>query len=105
MATRTLDSSSSTGALRIASNGNLVASTVDALRKSSLEALAAPCTAVVLDLATADVVDSLGITLILGLFKTCQQKKIPFQVEGVSQDLLRVFKLFSLPRLFTILER
>jgi len=59
----------------------------------------------VLDLTAAEVVDSLGITLILGLFKTCQQKKIPFQVEGVSADLLRVFKLFSLPRLFTILER
>jgi anti-anti-sigma factor len=70
-----------------------------------MEALTAPCGAVVLDLNSAEVVDSLGITLILGLFKTCQQKKIPFQVEGVSQDLLRVFKLFSLPRLFTILER
>ena len=105
MATRPQDAPSSLGALRISSNGNLVASTVDKLRKTSLEALAGPCTSVVLDLASADVVDSLGITLILGLFKTCQQKKIPFQVEGVSQDLLRVFKLFSLPRLFTILER
>ena len=105
MATSPQGSPSPAGALRISSNGNLVASTVDALRKSSLEALAAPCTSVSLDLATAEVVDSLGITLILGLFKTCQQKKIPFQVEGVSPDLLRVFKLFSLPRLFTILER
>ena len=96
---------SASPALRISSNGNLVASTVDALRKVAMEDLAAPCSGVVLDLASAEVVDSLGITLILGLFKTCQQKKIPFQVEGVSGDLLRVFKLFSLPRLFTILER
>ena len=91
--------------LRIPSNGNLVASTVDARRKAALEALAAPCSEVVLDLASAEVVDSLGITLILGLFKTCQQKKLPFRVEGASPDLMRVFKLFSLPRLFTVLER
>jgi anti-sigma B factor antagonist len=82
-----------------------VASTVDALRKSAMEALVPPCTEVILDLSSAEVVDSLGITLILGLFKTCQQKKIPFQVHGASPDLMRVFKLFSLPRLFTILER
>jgi anti-sigma B factor antagonist len=110
MATRTPGSPSPAtpapaGGLTIASNGNLVASTVEALRKVVQEALTAPCTSVSLDLRSAEVVDSLGITLILGLFKTCQQKKIPFQVEGVSPDLLRVFKLFSLPRLFTILER
>ena len=105
MATHNQAPSSQSSTLRITSNGNLVASTVDAMRKTAMEALAAPCEAVVLDLASAEVVDSLGITLILGLFKTCQQKKIPFQVEGVSTDLLRVFKLFSLPRLFTILER
>ena len=104
MATRTPENPTP-GVLRIPSNGNLVASTVEALRKSAMEALTPPCTEVVLDLTTADVVDSLGITLMLGLFKTCQQKKIPFRVEGASPDLLRVFKLFSLPRLFPILER
>jgi anti-sigma B factor antagonist len=105
MATRNQGSQTQTGVLRIAAEGNLVASSVDGFRKSAMEALAKPCTSVVLDLQGAEVVDSLGITLILGLFKTCQQKKLPFQVEGVSPDLLRVFKLFSLPRLFTIRER
>ena len=91
--------------LRISTDGNLVASTVDALRKVSLEHLEHPCSEVVLDLASAEVVDSLGITLMLGLFKTCQQKQLAFKVEGASPDLMRVFKLFSLPRLFTVQEK
>ena len=91
--------------LRIASQGNLVASTVDGLRRTALEALETSCSEVVLDLESADVVDSLGITLMLGLFKTCQQKNLPFRVEGASSDLMRVFRLFSLPRLFTITEK
>jgi len=97
--------SSPAGTLRIQSNGNLVASTVEGVRSAALEALEAPCTEVILDLASAEVVDSLGITLVLGLFKTCQQKKLPFRIEGASPDLMRVFKLFSLPRLFPVQER
>ena len=80
--------------LRIPSGGNLVASTVEERRKAAMEALATPCSMAILDLSTAEVVDSLGITLILGLFKTCQQRKISFRVEGASTDLMRVFKLF-----------
>lgn len=91
--------------LRIAVQGNLVASTVEAQRQVALASLQAPCSEVVLDLARAEVVDSLGITLILGLFKSCQQKQLPFRVEGASADLMRVFRLFSLPRLFPIQER
>ncbi len=93
------------GTIRIAAGGNLVASTVEDRRRAAMEALANPCAEAVLDLAGADVVDSLGITLILGLFKTCQQRKIAFRVEGANPDLMRVFKLFSLPKLFPIQER
>jgi anti-anti-sigma factor len=91
--------------LRIAASGNLVASTVETQRRAAMEALAGPCSGVVLDLSAAAVVDSLGITLILGLFKTCQQRKLGFQVEGANPDLMRVFKLFSLPKLFPIAEK
>lgn len=98
-------SSNESGVTRIAAGGNLVAATVEERRRTAMEALAAPCGAAVLDLAEAEVVDSLGITLILGLFKTCQQRGITFRVEGANPDLMRVFKLFSLPKLFPIQER
>ena len=90
--------------IRIASGGNLVASTVEERRKAAMEALTVPCTEAVLDLATAEVVDSLGITLILGLFKTCQKTGTPFSIEGVKPDLMRVFRLFNLPKFFPVLE-
>jgi anti-anti-sigma factor len=93
------------GTLRITAPGNLVASTVEAMRKVAMEALAQPCKEAVLDLSASEVVDSLGITLILGLFKTCQQRKVAFRVEQANPDLMRVFKLFSLPKLFTIKEK
>ena len=91
--------------LRILSGGNLVASTVEERRKAALAALSAPCSEAILDLTESEVVDSLGITLILGLYKTCQQRHLPFRVVGANPDLMRVFKLFSLPKLFPISER
>ncbi len=96
---------SDSSVLRIPSGGNLVASTVEERRKAAMDALEAPCTQAVLDLTDAEVVDSLGITLILGLFKTCQKRKVAFSVEGANADLMRVFKLFSLPKLFPIREK
>lgn len=90
--------------LRIVCRGNLVASTVEDQRKMAMESMERPCSELVLDLSAASVVDSLGITLILGMFKTCQQRGIAFGVVGASADLLRVFKLFNLPKLFPIRE-
>lgn len=92
------------GLLTIAAQGNLVASTVEAQRKAAMDALEGPCAGVLLDLAASEVVDSLGITFILGLFKTCQQRKIPFRVIRANPDLMRVFKLFNLQKVFPIEE-
>jgi len=93
------------GDLRLAFPGNLVASTVEDCRREALEALQnlpSPCTGATLDLSGAEVADSLGITLILGLYKTCKDMQLHFQVVGANPDLLRVFRLFSLSRLFPI---
>lgn len=90
--------------LTLATQGNLVASTVDAHRKAAMEALAGPCAEVVLDLAASEVVDSLGITYLLGLYKTCQQRRIPFRVVRANPDLMRVFRLFNLQKIFSIEE-
>jgi len=95
----------SEGALRIAAIGNLVASSVEGQREFFLKTLEEPASKVVLNLAATEQVDSLGITLILGLFKTCQKSKIEFQVDGVSPSIMRVFRLFSLPKLFPVAAR
>ena len=69
-----------------------------------MKALEARQAGVVLDLAAVEQIDSLGITLVLGLFKTCQKAGTPFSIEGVKPDLMRVFRLFNLPKFFPILE-
>lgn len=90
--------------LRLQPKVDLVASTVEVQRASMLKALEAPRSAVVLELTAVEQIDSLGITLVLGLFKTCQKAGIPFSIEGARPDLMRVFRLFNLPKFFPILE-
>ena len=90
--------------MRLQPKVDLVASTVEIQRGTMMKALEAKQSAVVLDLGAVEQIDSLGITLVLGLFKTCQKSGIPFSIEGVKPDIMRVFRLFNLPKFFTILE-
>jgi anti-anti-sigma factor len=91
-------------ALRLRPKVDLVASTVEIQRTAMMKALESFQGAVVLDLAGVDQIDSLGITLVLGLFKTCQKAGMAFSIEGAKPDLMRVFRLFNLPKFFTVLE-
>lgn len=92
------------GVLRLNPKGDLVASTVEATRDGLLKALEGATGPVVLDLSASRQVDSLGITLVLGLFKSCQQKGLSFAIEGVNPDILRVFRLFNLTKFFPVQE-
>jgi len=84
--------------------GNLVASTVDGQRASMMKALESPGKQVVLNLEAVDQIDSLGITLVLGLFKSSQKAGAVFSIEGVNPDIFRVFRLFNLPKFFSVTE-
>lgn len=90
--------------LRLVPKSDLVASSVESYRASMLKAVEAPGQAVVLDLSAIEQLDSLGITLVLGLFKTCQKAGAAFSVEGVKGDIVRVFKLFNLTKFFPVSE-
>jgi len=85
-------------------HGNLVASTVESVRTAIAQALARMPEGVVLDLAEVEQLDSLGITLVLGVFKTCQKAGKAFRVQGVRPDLMRVFRLFNLSKFFPVAE-
>jgi anti-anti-sigma factor len=91
--------------LHLKPEADLVASTVEAQRAAMMKALESVPGEVVLDLSGVEQIDSLGITLVLGLFKTCQKAGIPFSIGGVKADLMRVFRLFNLPKFFPIGER
>ncbi len=90
--------------LRLTPKGNLVASTVEEHRTSMMKALESARDKVVLDLASVEFIDSLGITLVLGLFKSCQKSGAAFSIEAVRPDILRVFKLFNLTKFFPVSE-
>jgi len=69
-----------------------------------MKALESPGKQVVLNLESVDQIDSLGITLVLGLFKSSQQAGAAFSIEGVNPDIFRVFRLFNLPKFFPVAE-
>jgi anti-anti-sigma factor len=90
--------------LRLTPKSDLVASTVEEHRTSMMKALESAGEKVVLDLSAVELLDSLGITLVLGLFKSCQKSGAAFSIEGVKPDILRVFKLFNLTKFFPVAE-
>jgi anti-anti-sigma factor len=90
--------------LRLKPKVDLVASTVEVQRSAMMKALEARQGDVVLELTSVGQIDSLGITLVLGLFKTCQKAGLPFSIEGVRPDIMRVFRLFNLPKFFSVIE-
>jgi anti-sigma B factor antagonist len=90
--------------LRLIPRTDLVASTVEEHRASMMKALETAEKSVVLDLGEVNLIDSLGITLVLGLFKSCQKSGSSFAIEGVKPDIVRVFKLFNLTKFFPVSE-
>ena len=88
--------------LRLAPQQDLVASTVEALRAAFAKSLKGATGTLVLDLAQVEQTDSMGITLVLGLFKSCQAKGLGFRIQGANADIQRVFKLFNLTKFFEV---
>lgn len=92
------------GCTEMSPGGDLVASSVENLRTGMVKALKDAKGQVVLDLTGTQQIDSLGITLILGLFKDCQKESLTFSIKNVNRDLMRVFRLFNLGKFFSIAE-
>ena len=93
------------GAIRLTASEPLVARNIPAQRDQLQAVLQGHLGPVILDVSLVDMVDSLGITLIIRLYKSCLQKQIAFSVAGANAELLRLFKFFSLSDLFPVKER
>lgn len=90
--------------IRIRPKVDLVASQVGALREALQASLEGLKGKLVLDLEGITQIDSMGVTLVLGLFKSAQQQGLTFGVVGVDRNLIRVFRLFSLTKFFPVEE-
>lgn len=90
------------GMLKLSLNGDLLASNVEELRAQVKPDLEAELESVVLDLSETKKIDSLGISFVVGLYKSCQDKEMSFAVTGANDSLISVFKLFKLTNYFPI---
>lgn len=59
---------------------------------------------VVLDLSRTNLIDSMGIKLLVGVFKSCQENGLSFCLEASTQSVVKVLHLCKLNQLFEIKE-
>jgi len=59
---------------------------------------------VVLDLRKISFMDSIGVKLIVGLFKSCQAKKVQFRVDINSPGILKTLQICKMDQLIEIKE-
>jgi anti-anti-sigma factor len=83
---------------------DLVASRIDALRGDFDRTLRdhPEASAIVLDVAGVRIVDSLGVNLIVGLFRQTAAERRSMEVVGAGAEFMKVANFFRLPSLFPI---
>ena len=88
--------------IRLAPQEDLVASNLEFLKDELHEQIQMAEAAVVLDLSGIEHVDSLGISLVVGVYKSCNEKGLDFSVEGANSNLVKIFNLFKLTQYFPV---
>ncbi|WP_303674867.1 STAS domain-containing protein [Vampirovibrio chlorellavorus] len=91
--------------LRLISEENFNSTFIDALQKKMLEAINAnPDRDVVLDMRQVELIDSLGLKLLIGLYKTCQSQNRLLKLEVVNPSVLKVIRVCKLEQLIHLEE-
>jgi len=83
---------------------DLVASRIESLRNYFAEKMAAhpETTQVVLDVHGVETVDSLGVNLIVGLYREAAAASKTMEIVGANEKFMKVARFFRLPAIFTI---
>jgi anti-anti-sigma factor len=83
---------------------DLVASNVEAQRNDMAEKIHknSGVSRVVLDVHGVDIVDSLGVNLIIGLYREVSSGSKTFEIIGGSEKFMKVANFFRFPSLFTV---
>lgn len=82
---------------------DLVASRISALRDYFLEELEATDAGhIVLDVHGVDIVDSLGVNLIVGLYRQATAESRTIEIVGAGDKFMKVANFFRLPAIFSI---
>lgn len=59
---------------------------------------------VVLDMTQVELLDSIGVKLLVGLYRTCQEQSLGFSVDVAHQSVYKVLRLCRLDQLIEIRE-
>jgi len=83
---------------------DLVASKIEALRDSFLAKLKSHPSVlkVVFKADNVDVVDSLGVNLIIGIYRQVKSESKEFEITGAGQKFMKVANFFQFPSLFSV---
>ena len=83
---------------------DLVASRIEELRDDMIQELEnnPDATGVILDVQGIDIVDSLGVNLIIGLYRQVTAESKTFEIIGAGDKFMKVANFFRFPTLFTV---
>lgn len=91
--------------LRLISEENFNSTFIDSLQKKMLEAVNAnPDGDVVLDMRQVEIIDSLGLKLLIGLYKTCQAQNRLLKLEVLNPSVIKVIRVCKLEQLIHLEE-
>ncbi|MEA2085192.1 MAG: STAS domain-containing protein [Thermodesulfobacteriota bacterium] len=92
------------GALILAPGTDLVASGIEKMRNSILAHLKEypDASNIVLDADGIKVVDSLGVNLIIGLYRQADAESKKFEIINANEKFMKVANFFRFPSLFTV---
>lgn len=93
-----------TDALWLTPESDLVASRIEALRNFFAEQMKAHPEAarIVLNVSGVETVDSLGVNLIVGLYREASAASKTMEIVGANDKFMKVASFFRLPAIFTI---
>lgn len=90
------------GVVTLMPEDDIVASALEELRPPMFDALDQAETGVELDFSRVNQIDSLGISLVVALFKHARKRNFSFRVINVRDNIGRVFDLFKLSQFFPV---
>ncbi len=91
--------------LRLIAEENFSITFADALQSRMQSAMQQATTQdVVLDIREVELIDSIGIKLVVGLYKTCLEKKLKFSMDVAHPSASKVLRLCKLDQLIEIRE-
>lgn len=83
-------------------NGNLDADSVSHFKKLAYKIVEEGCHSLVVDCATLDFVDSMGLGAMISILRRVRTQKGDLKVAGLKKDVKSVFEMTRLHRLFDI---